>query len=183
MGHNVPARLIGCVTQKNIRLSVVLALVRGVAVVRCHCCCCLATTEGRYGQGQILAPDELLIDNDCGVHRDVGRRRCGWWWLTHPPQRKSSLPSFFHQTVAASPPKPTMSRPFDYAPDRPEHIDQILNGLDRYNPETTAVFQDYVMQQCENQTYDCYANLALLKLYVCLVPRILCKASCNASTI
>jgi translation initiation factor 3 subunit K len=59
-----------------------------------------------------------------------------------------------------------MGYPFDYAPDRPEHIDQILNGLDRYNPETTQVFQDYVMQQCENQTYDCYANLALLKLYV-----------------
>jgi translation initiation factor 3 subunit K len=59
-----------------------------------------------------------------------------------------------------------MSHAFDYAPDRPEHIDQILNGLDRYNPETTGVFQDYVMQQCENQTYDAYANLALLKLYV-----------------
>ncbi|OCK77249.1 ARM repeat-containing protein [Lepidopterella palustris CBS 459.81] len=58
-----------------------------------------------------------------------------------------------------------MGYPFDYAADRPDHIDQILNGLDRYNPETTAVFQDYVMQQCENQTYDCYANLALLKLY------------------
>ncbi|MCJ1459077.1 hypothetical protein MMC28_009454 [Mycoblastus sanguinarius] len=54
---------------------------------------------------------------------------------------------------------------FDYAPDRPEHIDTILNGLDRYNPETTAVFQDYVTQQCEDRTYDCYANLALLKLY------------------
>lgn len=60
----------------------------------------------------------------------------------------------------------TMGAPFDFAPERPEHIDQILNGLDRYNPETTAVFQDYVMQQCEQQTYDCYANLALLKLYV-----------------
>jgi len=57
-----------------------------------------------------------------------------------------------------------MGVPFDYAPERPEHIDNILNGLDRYNPETTAVFQDYVMQQCETQTYDCYANLALLKL-------------------
>ncbi|CAF9923543.1 MAG: hypothetical protein HETSPECPRED_005351 [Heterodermia speciosa] len=54
---------------------------------------------------------------------------------------------------------------FDYAPDRPENIDAILNGLDRYNPETTAVFQDYVTQQCEDRTYDCYANLALLKLY------------------
>ena len=55
---------------------------------------------------------------------------------------------------------------FDDAPDRPEHIDAILNGLDRYNPETTAVFQDYVTQQCEDRTYDCYANLALLKLWV-----------------
>lgn len=55
---------------------------------------------------------------------------------------------------------------FDYSPERPENIDTILNGLDRYNPETTNVFQDYVALQCENQTYDCYANLALLKLYV-----------------
>jgi hypothetical protein len=60
----------------------------------------------------------------------------------------------------------TMGAPFDLAPERPDHMQQILDGLDRYNPETTGVFQDYVMQQCENQTYDCYANLALLKLYV-----------------
>lgn len=59
-----------------------------------------------------------------------------------------------------------MGVPFDYCADRPEHIETILNGLDRYNPETTTVFQDYVQSQCENQTYDCYANLALLKLYV-----------------
>ncbi|KAJ8610446.1 hypothetical protein MRB53_038540 [Persea americana] len=54
---------------------------------------------------------------------------------------------------------------FDLCPDRPDAIDQILNGLNRYNPETTTIFQDYVASQCENQTYDCYANLALLKLY------------------
>lgn len=53
---------------------------------------------------------------------------------------------------------------FDDGPDRPEHIDNILNGLDRYNPETTSIFQDYVTSQCDSQTYDCYANLALLKL-------------------
>lgn len=53
---------------------------------------------------------------------------------------------------------------FDYSPDRPENIEAILNGLDRYNPETTSTFQEYVAQQCEQQTYDCYANLALLKL-------------------
>lgn len=71
-----------------------------------------------------------------------------------------------------------MGLAFDYAPDRPEHIDAILNGLDRYNPETTAVFQEYVAQQCENQTYDAYANLALLKLYVkFLLKRILSALS------
>ncbi|EKD15099.1 uncharacterized protein L3040_003700 [Drepanopeziza brunnea f. sp. 'multigermtubi'] len=58
-----------------------------------------------------------------------------------------------------------MGVPFDYAPDRPEHIDAILNGLDRYNPETTAIFQEYVVQQCEGKFVDCFANLALLKLY------------------
>lgn len=56
---------------------------------------------------------------------------------------------------------------FDKSDARPAHIDAILNGLDRYNPETTTVFQDYVVQQCEDRTFDCYANLALLKLYVC----------------
>jgi hypothetical protein len=63
-------------------------------------------------------------------------------------------------------PHTIMGAPYDFAPERPDHIQQILDGLDRYNPETTGVFQDYVMQQCESQTYDCYANLALLKLYV-----------------
>ncbi|CCU82603.1 Eukaryotic translation initiation factor 3 subunit K [Blumeria hordei DH14] len=58
-----------------------------------------------------------------------------------------------------------MSYSFDSTSDRPEHIDAILNGLDRYNPETTTIFQDYVLQQCENRTNDTYANLALLKLY------------------
>ncbi|KAJ5239594.1 Winged helix-turn-helix transcription repressor DNA-binding [Penicillium chermesinum] len=54
---------------------------------------------------------------------------------------------------------------FDKCETRPAHIDAILNGLDRYNPETTTIFQDYVTQQCEERTFDCYANLALLKLY------------------
>ncbi|KAI9370152.1 COP9 signalosome [Aspergillus egyptiacus] len=54
---------------------------------------------------------------------------------------------------------------FDRCETRPANIDAILNGLDRYNPETTTVFQDYVVQQCEDRTFDCYANLALLKLY------------------
>ncbi|KAL4962407.1 CSN8/PSMD8/EIF3K family protein [Aspergillus stella-maris] len=54
---------------------------------------------------------------------------------------------------------------FDKCDTRPANIEAILSGLDRYNPETTTVFQDYVVQQCEDRTFDCYANLALLKLY------------------
>ena len=53
---------------------------------------------------------------------------------------------------------------FDAGPERTPEIDEILNGLDRYNPETTGTFQDYVVRQCEDRTYDGYANLALLKL-------------------
>lgn len=50
------------------------------------------------------------------------------------------------------------------ATSRPQHIEEILSGLDRYNPETVSVFQDYVQQQCDTRTYDNMANLALLKL-------------------
>jgi translation initiation factor 3 subunit K len=53
---------------------------------------------------------------------------------------------------------------FDKCKTRPAHIETILTGLDRYNPETTSALQDYVVQQCEDRTFDCYANLALLKL-------------------
>lgn len=69
-----------------------------------------------------------------------------------------------HSHLSTTSPSNIMGIPFDYAPERPEHIEAILNGLDRYNPETTTIFQDYVQQQCDDKTYDCYANLALLKL-------------------
>ena len=77
-------------------------------------------------------------------------------WTTHTPDfdKYTSLSIFII----------VMGLSFDHAPERPENIEQILSGLDRYNPETTVVFQDYVAQQCEDRTYDCYANLALLKL-------------------
>jgi len=53
---------------------------------------------------------------------------------------------------------------FDKCPERPANIEQILNGLDRYNPETTTIFQEYVEKQCEEKFFDCYSSLALLKL-------------------
>lgn len=63
-----------------------------------------------------------------------------------------------------------MPAAFDKCATRPPHIDAILNGLDRYNPETTTIFQDYVSNQCEEKTYDAYACLALLKLCVKTLP-------------
>lgn len=75
-----------------------------------------------------------------------------------------TTPPILHPTLRYPAPPVAIMPAFDYCPDRPENIDAILNGLDRYNPETTQIFQEYVAQQCDNQTYDCYANLALLKL-------------------
>lgn len=59
-----------------------------------------------------------------------------------------------------------MPQAFDKCKERPAHIDEILNGLNRYNPETTTIFQEYVNAQCEEKFFDVYACLALLKLYV-----------------
>ena len=53
---------------------------------------------------------------------------------------------------------------FDKCKERPQHIEEILNGLNRYNPETTTTFQDYINLQCEEKFFDVYASLALLKL-------------------
>jgi translation initiation factor 3 subunit K len=56
-----------------------------------------------------------------------------------------------------------MPQAFDKCKERPAHIEQILNGPDRYNPETTTTFQEYVNQQCEEKFFDVYACLTLLK--------------------
>jgi hypothetical protein len=91
----------------------------------------------------------------------VGGEGCGWAKCGSCEVRGSPHCGL-KLTKLATPTKPRASTTTMGA----DHIQQILDGLDRYNPETTGVFQDYVMQQCESQTYDCYANLALLKLYV-----------------
>lgn len=48
--------------------------------------------------------------------------------------------------------------------DRPAEIRNIINGLERYNPEAATVLEAYLSQQCENKSCDCNANRALLKL-------------------
>ncbi|KAI8067894.1 armadillo-type protein [Gongronella butleri] len=49
--------------------------------------------------------------------------------------------------------------------DRPESIQKLIDGVERYNPENLAVLEGYLADQCKNGTYDLMANLAILKLY------------------
>lgn len=49
--------------------------------------------------------------------------------------------------------------------DRPQNIQTLIDSVERYNPENVPVLEDYLSQQCSNDTYDLEANLALLKLY------------------
>lgn len=47
---------------------------------------------------------------------------------------------------------------------RPEHIEQLISGVDRYNPQNLATLNEYLAHQLETGEYDCLANLAILKL-------------------
>ncbi|CDH54348.1 eukaryotic translation initiation factor 3subunit k [Lichtheimia corymbifera JMRC:FSU:9682] len=49
--------------------------------------------------------------------------------------------------------------------ERPQTIQTMIDGVERYNPENAEVLEDYLATQCKNGEYDLMANLALLKLY------------------
>jgi hypothetical protein len=49
---------------------------------------------------------------------------------------------------------------------RPENITTLIESVDRYNPESLEVLEEYLAQQCSDGTFDCLADLAILKLYV-----------------
>ncbi|KAJ2918944.1 hypothetical protein MD484_g1377, partial [Candolleomyces efflorescens] len=44
-------------------------------------------------------------------------------------------------------------------------IDDLVNGVDRYNPNNSGILEDYLYHQIRSEEYDCLANLAILKLY------------------
>ncbi|KAG8964533.1 hypothetical protein FRC03_001699 [Tulasnella sp. 419] len=48
---------------------------------------------------------------------------------------------------------------------RTQIIDQLVEGVDRYNPQNVEILEDYLYQQIRQKEYDCLANLAILKLY------------------
>ena len=49
---------------------------------------------------------------------------------------------------------------------RPEHITTLIESVNRYNPESLEVLEEYLALQCSDGTFDCLADLAILKLYV-----------------
>lgn len=53
-------------------------------------------------------------------------------------------------------------------PERPDYITNIINGLERYNPEAVGTLEGYLEEQCQNKYCDSNANRTLLKLYVAL---------------
>ncbi|TDL28679.1 initiation factor 3 [Rickenella mellea] len=48
---------------------------------------------------------------------------------------------------------------------RPDLIENLVSGVDRYNPSNVSILEDYLYHQIRSQEYDCLANLAILKLY------------------
>ncbi|OCB86101.1 ARM repeat-containing protein [Sanghuangporus baumii] len=49
---------------------------------------------------------------------------------------------------------------------RPELIENLVSGVDRYNPSNVSILEDYLYHQIRTNEYDCLANLAILKLQV-----------------
>ncbi|KAF7339721.1 Eukaryotic translation initiation factor 3 subunit K [Mycena sanguinolenta] len=49
-------------------------------------------------------------------------------------------------------------------PTRTELIEDLVSGVDRYNPSNVSILEDYLYHQIRSQEYDCLANLAILKL-------------------
>jgi len=50
-------------------------------------------------------------------------------------------------------------------PTRTELIENLVSGVDRYNPTNVGILEDYLYHQIRSEEYDCLANLAILKLY------------------
>ncbi|KAG6330254.1 hypothetical protein ID866_8837 [Astraeus odoratus] len=48
---------------------------------------------------------------------------------------------------------------------RTELIENLVSGVDRYNPSNVGILEDYLYHQIRSEEYDCLANIAILKLY------------------
>jgi translation initiation factor 3 subunit K len=48
--------------------------------------------------------------------------------------------------------------------DRPDKIQTLIDGVERYNPENVTDLEQYLDTQCQSGSYDLMANLAILKV-------------------
>ncbi|KAF8947553.1 hypothetical protein BGZ47_008698 [Haplosporangium gracile] len=58
-----------------------------------------------------------------------------------------------------------MTRVANAPSNRPEVIQSLIDGVDRYNPDNVSILEEYLATQCSNREVDVMANLAILKLY------------------
>jgi len=58
-----------------------------------------------------------------------------------------------------------MASPWISPSTRTELIEDLVSGVDRYNPSNVSILEDYLYHQIRSEEYDCLANLAILKLY------------------
>ena len=56
-------------------------------------------------------------------------------------------------------------------------VDFELIIKDRYNPSNVSILEDYLYHQIRSNEYDCFANLAILKLFVTEMTRALLSIS------
>ncbi|KAI9296089.1 ARM repeat-containing protein [Neoconidiobolus thromboides FSU 785] len=55
--------------------------------------------------------------------------------------------------------------PNQLATQRPQHIEEAITGVERYNPENLPQLEEYLGLQCRSGQYDLISNLAILELY------------------
>ncbi|KAH9468265.1 hypothetical protein Pst134EA_011890 [Puccinia striiformis f. sp. tritici] len=59
----------------------------------------------------------------------------------------------------------SLTQTWSNPPERPEPIQVLILGVERYDPTQVQVLEDYLTQQCLQGFYDPLANFATLKLY------------------
>lgn len=57
-----------------------------------------------------------------------------------------------------------MTRVANTPSNRPEVIQSLIDGVDRYNPDNVSILEEYLATQCSSREVDVMANLAILKL-------------------
>ncbi|KAF9821953.1 hypothetical protein IEO21_00383 [Rhodonia placenta] len=60
---------------------------------------------------------------------------------------------------------PSVASTWASPPTRTPLIENLVSGVDRYNPNNVGILEDYLYHQIRSEEYDCLANLAILKLY------------------